>query len=659
VTTHGDTLWTPTEDRVQQSRMHDFAAWISSCQGARFDDYRSLHKWSVDHLPEFWHSVWEYFDVLHSSAPESILEGNTMPHVQWFTGARLNYAENVLRQARRTPDEPAIISTHERLATTTLTWAQLEQQTASLARHLRNLDVGPGDHVAAVLPHLPQTVVALLAAASVGATWSVVNTDFGRDGVLDRFSQLEPTILFTVDAYEYNGTLRPMLPQATELAAGLPSVQHVIVVDQYPEGQAGALPAGYLRFSDLVADEVPAVYEQVPFDHPLWVLFSSGTTGRPKGIVHSHGGILLEALKSNGLHYDVSPGDRVYFAVSTTWAVWNMVVNTMVVGATIITYDGAPSLDGVSQHLAIASEHEVQMLGAGAAVLALAEKASGSLSGPKRVPSLRTIMVTGSPMPESTWRWVYRFFGGQVRLCSESGGTEVSTPFVGANPYQDVRLGESMDACLGVAAQSMSPDGERVFDEVGELVIASPMPSMPIRLVGDESGQRYRDNYFSEPGQGWHHGDWTTEFSDGGFVVHGRSDATINRGGIRMGSADITRVVDELDMVESSMVIGVELGDGQYYMPLFVVLQDGIELDDRLADIIRGVIRERVSPRYIPDEIIQAPNVPRTRTGKLIEIPVKRLFQGDSAKNLNTGSAEDPNVLAWYAERAASFRSSR
>lgn len=648
-------LWSPPRDRVESSQMWAFNRWLADRFGVDNRDYQALHAWSVAHLADFWESVWEYFDVKASAPGRPVLAAEQMPGVEWFSGARLNYAENLLRQADRTPDAVAIVGEHESLPTTSMTWRELSEKTAALAAELRRLGVRPGDKVVGFLPHLPETVVSLLAVASVGAVWSVVNTDFGRDGAVDRFGQLEPKVLIGVDGYDYNGRFHSMVDRVAELRAALPTVEHVIVVDQTRDRGDAPLPEDFLRMSTLLSATAEPDYQQVPFDHPLWVLFSSGTTGKPKGIVHSHGGIILEGLKSNALHYDVRPGDLVYYAVSTTWAVWNMVVDTLLAGATIVTYDGAPTVEGNSMHLDLAAKHRVQMFGAGAAVLALAQKSQGSGARVYDLTQLRTIMVTGSPLPSTTWRWIYEDLKLDVMVCSESGGTEVATPFVGANPLGDVCLGESMGACLGVAAEAWDGEGGRLIDAVGELVITEPMPSMPIYLWGDHDHERYRATYFSAFPGVWRHGDWITEHADGSFVVHGRSDATINRGGIRMGSGDITQVVDQLDFVDSSMVIGAELEDGAYFMPLFVVMVEGEELTQERVAQVRETIRSRVSPRYVPDEIIAAPAIPRTRTGKMIEVPIKRLFQGADVGDINAASADDPAALQWYADCARRF----
>jgi acetoacetyl-CoA synthetase len=657
---HGRVLmWTPAEARVEGSRMRDFQRWVAEHRGVSTDDYQSLHQWSVADLAGFWGSVWEYFDVVASRQPDTVLGDDSMPGADWFPGARLNYAENMLRHAAGRPDEVAVIGEHESLAGTTLTWRELEGQVAALAAELRRLGVGPGDRVAAVLPHIPQAVVGLLATASVGAIWSVVNTDFGANGVADRFAQIEPKVLFAVDGYDFGGKLRDMTGSIPDLRQVLPTVEHVIVVDQYPAGTCGPVSEDVLRFSEIVRHRAEPRYEQVEFGHPLWIVFSSGTTGKPKGIVHSHGGMVVEILKANGLHYDLGLEDRAYFAASTTWVVWNMVVDTLMMGTSIVTYDGSPTHDGPARHFELIARHGVTFFGTGAAVLTMVEKSGVAPNARYDLSRLKTMMVTGSPLPDTTWEWLYRAVGEDIRVGSDSGGTDVATVFIGSNPLDPVYRGELMGPWLGIAAEAWDPEGHRVVNQVAEFVVTRPLPTMPVKFWNDPDGSRYLSSYFEVYPGVWRHGDWVTELPGGQFIIHGRSDSTINRGGIRMGSADITQTVDRVDGVDASMVIGAELNGGDYYMPLFVVPERGRPLDDALREAIVEAIRTELSPRYVPDEIIEAPAIPKTRTGKLMEVPIKKLFQGAGPETLNRGTADDPAVLDWYAEQAAEFSKKR
>ena len=653
-------LWSPSEESVRGSGMDVFARWAEDRVGRDMPDFEALHAWSVGHLDEFWQAVWDYFEVEASATGACALRSPVMPGAQWFPGARLNYAENSLRWARSRPGDVALVGEHETARPEEWTWARLEAGVASLAHHLRRAGVRPGDRVAGVLPNVPETILALLATAAVGAVWSVVNTDFGPAGVADRFAQIEPTVLLVVDGYEFAGSVRDMTGTYAELLTVLPSVEQLIVVDQLESSPPlPELPVCVTRLSDILAVPAEPSYEQVPFDHPLWVLYSSGTTGKPKEIVHSQGGVTLEFLKSLGLHAGLGPQDVAYYAVATTWMVWNMLAGILLTGARVITYDGSPVFGGPEKSFEIVARNGATFFGAGAGILSMVQRAGVVPNLSMDFSALESILVTGSPLPDATWDWVYSSVSETVRLGSDSGGTDVTSAFIGTNPYQPVYRGEIMGPYLGVDAQAWNAQGERVRGEVGELVITRPMPSMPVFFWDDPDGSRYRSAYFDMFPGVWRQGDWVTQLPEGPFVVHGRSDSTINRGGIRMGSADLTHVVDRVDGVAASMVIGAELAGGDYYMPLFVVPQPGTRLGPELRERIVAVIREQVSPRYVPDEIIEAPAVPKTRTGKLLEIPVKKLFQGADPSTLNRATVEDPEILDWYAETARRYTAAR
>ncbi|SNT11116.1 acetoacetate--CoA ligase [Rhodococcoides kyotonense] len=650
-----EVLWTPSIDRIDSSRMADFQRWIRRHRDTHTESYTDLWQWSVTDPNAFWMSIWEYFDVVHSTPPESALADATMPGAVWFPGARLNWAENLLRRASITPDAPAIVAVTETDGPTTTSWGELERQTANLAAKFRELGVGPGDRVAAVLPNIAETVIALLATASVGAIWSCCAPDFGVKGLVDRFVQIEPTVFIGVDGYVWAGKRVDRSDVIGEVRRSLTTVEHTITVRHLdPES---TLAEGDLDFAALVRGDEEPTYAQLPFEHPLWILYSSGTTGLPKGIVHSHGGILLEVLKANALAYDLGPTDRVLIAASTAWVVWNMLVDTMFTGCSIVTYDGSPTATGPDTALRLCGEFDVTRFGTGAAYLTLCEK-EGTEPGKKYdLSALRSIMTTGSPLPDSTWRWVYEKVSSDVLLGSDSGGTDVATAFVGANPLDSVVTGELMGPCLGCKVEAWTEDGTPVVGGVGEMVITAPMPSMPIKFWNDVDGTRYYDSYFDTFPGVWRHGDWITISENGTCQIHGRSDSTINRGGVRMGSADIYDAVEALPEVSSSLVIGAELPGGEYHMPLFVVPAQGVELDATLIDRIKKVIRIEVSPRHVPDVILAAPAIPLTRTGKRLEVPIKKLIQGvDESVAVNRGTVADTDVLQWYVDYAKAFR---
>ncbi|MEU6337958.1 acetoacetate--CoA ligase [Streptomyces cellulosae] len=646
-------LWQPDPERIAQAQVTAFQAWAAEHHGAPADGgYPALHRWSVEELEAFWKAVTEWFDVRFTTPYERVLGDRSMPGAQWFPGATLNYAEHALRAAASRADEPALLHVDETHEPRPVTWADLRRQVGSLAAELRALGVRPGDRVSGYLPNIPEAVVALLATAAVGGVWTSCAPDFGARSVLDRFQQVEPVVLFTVDGYRYGGKEHDRREIVAELRRELPTLRAVVHIPLLGTDA----PDGALEWSALTAADTEPVFEQVPFDHPLWVLYSSGTTGLPKAIVQSQGGILVEHLKQLGLHCDLGPEDRFFWYTSTGWMMWNFLVSGLLTGTTVVLYDGSPGYPDTGAQWRIAERTGATLYGTSAAYVMACRKAGVHPSRDFDLSAVQCVATTGSPLPPDGFRWLHDEFaesGADLWIASVSGGTDVCSCFAGAVPTLPVHVGELQAPCLGTDLQSWDPSGKPLTDEVGELVVTNPMPSMPIHFWNDPDGSRYHDSYFDTYPGVWRHGDWITLTSRGSVVIHGRSDSTLNRQGVRMGSADIYEAVERLPEIKESLVVGIEQPDGGYWMPLFVHLAPGATLDDDLADRIKKTIRTQLSPRHVPDEIIEVPGIPHTLTGKRIEVPVKRLLQGTPLeKAVNPGSIDNLDLLAHYQELA-------
>ncbi|WP_030906975.1 acetoacetate--CoA ligase [Streptomyces sp. NRRL F-5126] len=648
-------LWRPTPESVAAAQVTRFQAWAAEHHGAPADGgYPALHRWSVDALDTFWAAVAEWFGIRFATPYEQVIGDRTMPGAQWFTGATLNYAEHALR-AGEDPDRaelPALLHVDETQQQTTTSWRELRHQVGGLAAHLRELGVRPGDRVSGYLPNVPQAVVALLATAAVGAVWTSCAPDFGARSVLDRFQQVEPVVLFAVDGYRYGGKTHDRTGVVAELRRELPTLRavvHVPLLGTEP-------PEGALDWDALVGGTTEPAFTHVPFDHPLWVLYSSGTTGLPKAIVQSQGGILLEHVKQLGLHCDLGPEDRFFWYTSTGWMMWNFLVSGLLVGTTVVLYDGSPAHPGTDAQWDVAERTGTTLFGTSAAYVMACRKADVHPGRDHDLSRLKCVATTGSPLPPDGFRWLHDEVGHDLWIASVSGGTDVCSCFASAVPTLPVHIGELQAAGLGTDLQAWDAQGKPVIGEVGELVVAGPMPSMPVRFWNDPDGSRYRESYFETYPGVWRHGDWITLTDRGTVIIHGRSDSTLNRQGVRMGSADIYEAVERLPEIRESLVVGIEQPDGGYWMPLFVHLAEGASLDDDLRLRIKQAIRADLSPRHVPDEIIEAPGVPHTLTGKRIEVPVKRLLQGSRLdKAVNPGSVDDIDVLRFY-ERFARDR---
>ncbi|MHA6758850.1 acetoacetate--CoA ligase [Streptacidiphilus sp. PAMC 29251] len=644
-------LWEPDPTRAA-SNLARFQRWAAEHHGAPTGDYAELHHWSVDNLDRFWTAVSSWFDVRFSTPPSTALADASMPGAVWFPGARLNYAEHALRHGEDPAhaDTPAILHLDEAdPEPSVLSWSELRRQVGSLAAELRRLGVRPGDRVGAYVPNIPQAAVALLATAAVGGIWTSCAPDFGARSVLDRFQQLEPVLLFAVDGYRYGGKVHDRTDIVAELRRELPSLRQVVHIPLL----GTPAPADTLSWDELLANPQEPVFDQLPFDHPLWVLYSSGTTGLPKAIVQGHGGIVVEHLKQAGLHLDLGPADRFFWYTSTGWMMWNFLLAGLLVGASIVTYDGSPGFPGTDAQWRIAERAEVTVYGTSAAYITACAKADVHPARDLDLSRLRAIGTTGSPLPPDGFRWIYEQVSPDIWLASVSGGTDLCSCFVGGVPTLPVYLGEIQAPSLGAAVEAWDAEGRAVVGEVGELVCTKPIPSMPLRFWNDPHGARLHASYFDTYPGVWRHGDWITVTTRGTVVIHGRSDSTLNRQGVRMGSADIYEVVERLPQIRESLVIGLEQPDGGYWMPLFVVLADGTVLDDDLRGAIRGAIREQLSPRHVPDEVIAVPALPRTLTGKRLEVPIKRILGGTAlAQAVNPGSLDNPAALTPFVDLA-------
>ncbi|MGN2635795.1 acetoacetate--CoA ligase [Nocardia takedensis] len=640
-----DAQWVPTERDVAEATITEFAKFVTERTGVATPDYAALWRWSVADPAEFWRAVWDWFAL--GEIAGAVLADAKMPGARWFPGTRVNYVDQIVRQART--DRPAIVAVSEDAEPREVSWVDLIEDTAALARTLRGLGVGPGDRVAGYLPNIPEAVVAFLATAAIGAVWSACGQDYSAKAALDRLGQLEPTVLVTADGYRFGGRFHDKREDIAALRAGLPDLRAVIVV---PRSEA-RVPDAIEWTAAVAADDdagAPIATEPVPFDHPLWIVFSSGTTGLPKGIVHGHGGVLLEHLKAVALQSDIGGEDVFFWYTSPSWMMWNFQVAGLLTGATIVCYDGSPTHPGADGLWRIAERVRATVLGTSPGYVLACAKAGSVPRVEHDLSALRTVGITGSALPPSSALWLSANVGERVQVNSISGGTDVVSAFLGGVRTVPVWPGELSAPYLGVALDAFDPDGAPVRGEVGELVITAPMPSMPVAFWRDPDGTRYHDAYFDVYPGVWRHGDWITITERGSVVVHGRSDSTLNRHGIRMGSADIYQAVERLPEIAEALVIGAEQPDGGYWMPLFVVLAPGAELTEDLRERIRATIRAEVSPRHVPDEILLAPGIPHTRTGKKLEVPIKKLFQGgDPARVVERSAVDDPALLDWYA----------
>jgi acetoacetyl-CoA synthetase len=654
-TAEGNQLWEPSEEFKDSARISDYMKWLKAEKDLAFEDYNDLWEWSATDLEGFWASVWEYCGVEASKPYETVLGKREMPGAEWFPGAQLNYTEHVLKNAEGRPDEPALLHRSEVRPLGEVSWGGLRDRTAALASGLRAMGVERGDRVAAYLPNIPEAVIGLLACASIGAVWSSCSPDFGAGSVVDRIKQIEPKVLLAVDGYRYGGKDYDRTEVVARLQQEIPTIQHTVLLPYVAEDPDTSQLENVVVWEDLLSEQEGAElsFEQVPFDHPLWVLYSSGTTGLPKAIVQSQGGILLEHLKKVVLHIDLGPEDRFFWFTTTGWMMWNMLVGGLLSGATALLYDGNPGYPDMNALWKFAEETGMTCFGTSASYITACMNAEIEPGRDFDLSSLKSIGSTGSPLPPEGFEWVYEHVKQDLWLFSTSGGTDLCTAFVGGVPLLPVRAGELQARGLGARVEAFDENGNAVGDDVGELVITEPMPSMPIYFWNDPEGERYRESYFDVYPGVWRHGDWIKVKDDGSCVIYGRSDSTINRGGVRMGTSEIYSAVDKVDEVAESLVVDVPREGGNSFMPLFVVLEEDVDLDDDLKGRIKSSIRDNASPRHVPNEIFAVTDIPKTLNGKKLEVPVKKILSGTPPeKAASKESLSNPESLDRFAELA-------
>jgi acetoacetyl-CoA synthetase len=650
VVNQGDLLWTPSEQRQSASRVAGLARWLREQRDLDLPDYAALHAWSVTDLEGFWSAVSAFLGVRWSTPPERTLGSRDMPGAQWFPGGRLNYSEHLLYPlAPVDPADVAVVVAREDGVEATVTWAELRAQVAGAQRWLRRQGVGRGDRVAALLPNGLEALVGVLATASIGAIWSSCSPDFGARAIADRFTQIEPTVLLAVDGYSYGGKQFDVRGTVRALVSELPSLRATVLV---PYLDPAASVDGQVPWSELLATPGELEFEPMAFGDPLWVLYSSGTTGLPKPILHGHGGMLLEHVKQLALHLDLGPGDRFFWFSTTGWMMWNLLVSGLAVGATIVLYDGNPAHPAADALWRLAERHRITYLGVSAPYLQACRAAGLRPGRDLDLSALRSVGSTGAPLPPEGFAWVYDDVSSEVMLSSLSGGTDVCTAFVGGVPLLPVRAGEIPCRLLGCAVEAFDASGRPVVGEVGELVVTEPMPSMPVGLWNDPDDRRLRESYYETYPGVWRHGDWVTFAADGSCVISGRSDSTLNRGGVRMGTSEFYRVVEALADVEDSLVIDTSAAGVPGRLLLFVVLRGSASLDDVTGEVRRR-IRSELSPRHVPDEVVAISEVPRTLNGKKCEVPVKRVLAGvplDEA--VSAGALKEPAAMQPFVDRA-------
>ena len=655
----GDLLWEPSEEFKRQTHMTDFINYLKETANLDFTSYNELWDWSVNNLEDFWGSVWNYFDIKTSSPYSAVLSEKKMPGTAWFKGAKLNFAEHVFRNF--TEKQPALMFQSELEPLHEISWQEIKQKVSSLANALRKMGVKSGDRVVAYIPNIPEAIIAVLACSSLGAIWSSCSPDFGSRSVIDRFKQIEPKVLFAVDGYKYSGKNFDRRSVIDKLQKALPTLEQTIFIKYLSKKAKNETkevdPPNTIPWETLINNPSTLSFEQVPFDHPLWVVYSSGTTGLPKPIVQGHGGIIIELLKFTRFHLDLKVEDRFFWFSTTGWIMWNILLGGLLAGSTVVLYDGNPGYPDINVLWKMAQDAKLNVFGSGAPFYTGCMKAGLKPGNDFDLTALKTIGSTGSPLPPDAFLWAYQGIKKDLWLASISGGTDVCTGFLGGSPLLPVHAGELQCSCLGVKAQSFDENGNSLINEVGELVITEPMPSMPLYFWNDKDNQRYFESYFDMYPDIWRHGDWIKINDRGACIITGRSDSTLKRMGVRMGSSEIYSAIEDLPEVIDSLIIGYDSPGGKYFMPLFVALQDGLELDEKIETIIKNKIIAALSSRHLPDAIYAIKEVPRTLSGKKLEVPIKKILMGfPIEKSINPDTMANPDSINYFIEYAAKMK---
>lgn len=643
-------LWEPSEEFKKNSNLADYIIWLNRNHDLDFGNYRDLWKWSVSNIDDFWKSLWDYFKIISPTPYSEIVTGDQMPFIKWFTGSEVNYAEHIFRNISE--EKTAIIFKSENSDLIKISGKEVKNKTASLRSYLIGAGVAKGDRVAAYLPNIPEANISFLATNSIGAIWSSCSPDFGTGAVIDRFSQIQPKVLITVDGYQYGGKPFNKINVLKKIISELPSLEKIILLPYLDKDVNSETFNNCILWEDCTKEEEAELkFEHVPFDHPIWILFSSGTTGIPKAITHSHGGILLEHLKYLAFHNNIKPGDRCFWYTTIGWMMWNYIQASWLCDGVVVLYDGSPAYPDINVLWKYAQDAKITHFGTSAGFIVANMKEGTNPGADNDLSSLLSIGSTGSPLPPEAFDWIYDEIKKDLWLASISGGTDVCSAFVGGNPLWPVYSGEIQCRALGCKLEAFNEEGESVIDKVGEMVITKPMPSMPIFFWNDHNNKQYIESYFEMYPGVWRHGDWTKVTSRDGIIIYGRSDSTLNRGGVRIGTSEVYRAVNKVKEVKDSLILCLEREDGDFFMPLFVVMRGNQELTGEIKNKIKKTIREEYTPRHVPDQIIEIKEVPYTISGKKVETPVKKILSGKKVEeSINPDALKNPESLNFFKE---------